>query len=671
MFRLKFRLILVAFFILSITACMEKYKHVPTIHMPEPHPEIVKEYKSFKLRSPMKNTKILLNEGDAYSIFASGSINIWPRGPKKYHNLTPSDGWPFMARIGKKHKYFHPLRDRFGRLDTATRSGNLYIGIQGCPVDTYGNPITPEDFRDDIGHFNVDVIVWASDDFEQIASFLEKMEQLYPYNLHISDALRDARWSSSILSAHHKASKDIEATKKELQDLKKQQKEKVEESVEINEEKKSKPDTEQINEPIDKDVRIANLEAKLSQLQETLKDLEEMKIKFEEEKEKATNLSKELAEKELKEKDLLAQLEESEKNPPVIVCAYPRDGLKVQLGIIRLSGVIEDDQGIANYEIFLNDVPTENKEKRGLKLVKEENPKRIEFYDSIKLQKGKNLLKIIAVDSEGISTEKEVTVFYIDNKRKIWVVVIGIDNYQGVKKLKYATKDAQAIYNHFVNVNKIPKENIALLLNQDANLVNIRSFLGTHLKRKAGVEDMVIIYFAGHGAVEKDTGSQDGDGLEKYLLPYDANSENLYASALPMSEISRIFNRIRSKRLIFFADACYSGASGGRTISISGMRSNISEAFLDRITEGKGRIIITASGPNEISTESDALEHGVFTYYLLEALQGKADFDQNRAITVNEVYKYLSDNVPKATEQAQHPIKKGTMEGHLVLSIVD
>ena len=78
--------------------------------------------------------------------------------------------------------------------------------------------------------------------------------------------------------------------------------------------------------------------------------------------------------------------------------------------------------------------------------------------------------------------------------------------------------------------------------------------LGTYLKKRAGREDMVIIYFAGHGATEKDMISPDGDGLEKYLLPFDADPKDLYASALPMREISHIFYRIQSERLIFIAE---------------------------------------------------------------------------------------------------------------------
>jgi uncharacterized caspase-like protein len=138
-----------------------------------------------------------------------------------------------------------------------------------------------------------------------------------------------------------------------------------------------------------------------------------------------------------------------------------------------------------------------------------------------------------------------------------------------------------------------------------------------------------------------------------------------------MGEILRIFTRIQSERLIFIADACYSGASGGRTISLTGIRSTISDGFLDRIATGKGKIILTASGANEVSEENENLRHGVFTYYLLEGLRGNADTDRDGLITVDEAYRYVSDRVPEVTSNEQHPVKKGSVEGQLVLGFVE
>ncbi len=164
--------------------------------------------------------------------------------------------------------------------------------------------------------------------------------------------------------------------------------------------------------------------------------------------------------------------------------------------------------------------------------------------------------------------------------------------------------------------------------------------------------------------------STDGDGLEKYLLPWETDPSDLYSTAMPMREISHIFGRIRSDRLIFIADSCYSGASGGRTISVTGTRANITDGFLERITGGRGKVIITASAANEVSVEKDDLQHGVFTYYLLEGLRGAADMDNDGTITVDEAYRYVSEKVPRATGQEQHPVKKGSVEGNLVLSIM-
>ncbi len=99
------------------------------------------------------------------------------------------------------------------------------------------------------------------------------------------------------------------------------------------------------------------------------------------------------------------------------------------------------------------------------------------------------------------------------------------------------------------------------------------------------------------------------------------------------------------------------------------MRANISDTFLERIAAGRGKVIITASAANEVSVEKDDLQHGVFTYYLLEALKGAADSDRDGAVTVDEAYRYVSEKVPRATGQEQHPVKKGFIEGNLILSV--
>jgi len=71
-----------------------------------------------------------------------------------------------------------------------------------------------------------------------------------------------------------------------------------------------------------------------------------------------------------------------------------------------------------------------------------------------------------------------------------------------------------------------------------------------------------------------------------------------------------------------------------------------------------------------VSEEREDLGHGVFTYYLLEGLRGKADLDGDGIITVDEAYNYVSKKVPEVTSQNQNPVKKGEVEGQLILGRV-
>ena len=392
---------------------------------------------------------------------------------------------------------------------------------------------------------------------------------------------------------------------------------------------------------------------------QALKELEELK--------------KQIAAQKEKEKELLARLEAEKgkqtKNPPLIAIASPKDGTSVDSEYITLLGVAEDDEGIVKFEVLVNQQPATRKDQRDLQLVAK-NPKRIDFSERIRLREGKNELPVAAQDAQGLLSKKTISIHYAKKKEEVWAVVIGISKYKNIPSLKYAANDARAFYRYLTEVNGVPKDHIWLLLDEEATLDKLRSILGTQLRRQAGKDDMVIIYLAGHGATEKDATSPDGDGLEKYILPHNVDPKDFYASAMPMGEMARIFQRISSERLVFISDTCYSGASGGRTIPVVGTRASISGAFFERLSQGKGRVIITASDANEVSVEKDELKHGVFTFYLLEGLRGKADYDGDGMITIDEIYRYVSTKVPQATGQDQHPVKKGEMNGQIVLGIV-
>lgn len=358
--------------------------------------------------------------------------------------------------------------------------------------------------------------------------------------------------------------------------------------------------------------------------------------------------------------------------PPVIALASPSDGADVTVDRILLAGAAASERGIARVEIRVNGQLLTQREARGI-AVKPDAPAaqpNLEFSERLTLKEGKNDIVVSAIDRDNLSAQKVITVIRQVDRAKVWAVVIGISKYKTVHPLRYADVDAQAFHDYLMRNVGVPPENATLLLNEQATLMNLKRTLGTELKRKAAEKDTVIIYYAGHGAPEADASASDDDGLEKYIVPYDADPKDLYSTGLPMREVETIFNRLAPERVIFISDSCYSGATAGRTFATASRRAVVSETFLSRLSKGKGRIVLSASKASEVSEEREDLGHGVFTYYLLEGLRGNADTDRDGVITVDEAYGYVSKKVPEVTGQNQHPVKKGEVEGQLILGQV-
>lgn len=597
----------------------------PVIKMPKPMPDIVKEYKSFRLYATIPHwvhTGIYVKEGDYFTIMAKGEIY------REGVNVGVDPYWKILWKIGDKgFPWLYTPRSQFNS-HKSKENGEIWLRCNTEGSVGYS------------GFFDADIILWKKEDPIQVASFLEEMSLRDPTNRTLKEFLEDFREQKEILLAEKKAKEEVEEVKQAITAL-------------------EKKEVSAIKEP-DKEKQIAGLNERLQKAMLSLKELDELKKKLKEEEEKKEELAARL---EQMEKEKLHQ------NLPFIAIASPRDGVSVGDEYVYLLGVAEHEKGIAQFEILVNNEATKKVDQRGLKLVAKE-AKRIEFSERIRLREGKNNISVVAQDFDGLIGKKNISVNLIKKQKEVWAAVIGINKYKNLPSLKYSVNDAREFHRYLVEVNQIPKENVWLLLDEEATLDKVRSVLGTQLRRKAGKEDMVIIYLAGHGATERDAASPDGDGLEKYILPHNADPKDLYASAMPMSEVARIFNRISSERLVFISDTCYSGGSGGRTVPVLGVRASISATHLDRLSQGKGRVILTASDANEVSVEKDELKHGVFTYYLLEGLRGKADLDGDGMITVDEIYRYVYMKVSQATGQDQHPVKKGEMTGQIVLGVV-
>jgi uncharacterized caspase-like protein len=367
--------------------------------------------------------------------------------------------------------------------------------------------------------------------------------------------------------------------------------------------------------------------------------------------------------------------------PPRIVLSYPTADSRVDREQIPLVGLVTAKAGIRRVQVAVNSVEVPGPESSGA-------PQGVPIQRTIALLPGENVIAVTAADVAGNFAQMvrlvtrpvptpAPTASSATAPGERWAVIIGVGKYEdaGVRELRYAVADAEMVYQTLIGPGGFKKENVILLTDgaeRKPTLRNVKWALGTMLARSARKQDTAVIYFAGHGAPEIDPRGRERDGLAKYLIPSDADSEDLYSTALPMDELQTIFSRIEADRIVAFFDTCYSGAAGGRTLTAPGTRqSSVDDLFLDRLTQSKGRAIITASRSNEVSVELDELGHGLFTYYLVRGLRGAADLDRDGIVTFQELYRYVEPQVVHKSRSVganQHPVLKGELEGDVPLT---
>ena len=351
--------------------------------------------------------------------------------------------------------------------------------------------------------------------------------------------------------------------------------------------------------------------------------------------------------------------------------SYPENNLITSKEEIPVIAAVVPGEPIESVTLFVNNTAVKTIAARQL-----QNTIPVELPLPIAL--GQSKIKIVAQSVSGKITYEEISVIRIKpiemaNQvvKNRWAVVVGISKYQYAKKgippLQYAHNDAQSFMDFLYSPQGggFKQANTKLLLDQQATTTNIRSSLFTFLK-KAEKDDLVIIYFAGHGAPE--TGRPDN----LYLITYDTDPDDLASTAFPMWDMETALKRyIAADRVVILADACHSGGVGQDSGLRSFGNSNLINSYLANLDKTKpGRAIMTASETNQLSHEGVQWKgHGVFTYYLLEALKGKADTDGDGIVTIAEAYKYVYDNVRSATESQQHPTITGKYDVKLPLAV--
>lgn len=290
--------------------------------------------------------------------------------------------------------------------------------------------------------------------------------------------------------------------------------------------------------------------------------------------------------------------------------------------------------------------------------------RKVAFDTTVTVTPATSKIVVEATDTTGNRTSLEVAVQVAsaepvqEFRGKKYALIIGISKFRyadppGFDNLQFADEDARSVQQFLLSPSggRFPAENVLLLTNEQATLERLREAL-TRFVVQPGPGDLLVIFFASHG------GPDPAAQQNLYFLAHDSRVDNLAGTALPMQDLQRLLDQnVRARRLVLLVDTCRSAGLGDE-VQARGLRNNLINLYAERVLyREEGRAVITSSDINEEASEGSRWGggHGVFTYFLIEGLQGKADTDGDRFVTVAELFSYVDQSVKKATADKQHP----------------
>jgi len=296
---------------------------------------------------------------------------------------------------------------------------------------------------------------------------------------------------------------------------------------------------------------------------------------------------------------------------------------------------------------------------------------------------GTHTIRLYVTDEDGGTAAKEIVVtveeLSIVEPQEVWALVIGISDYEdpNVTDLAYARADAEAFATWLVDSGTDP-DHVFLLLDEngetaegiafrEATLSKIRAGLDW-LYRMAHPEDLVFVYFAGHGFQSEDDDGDETDGVDEFLVPYDVDTQARSATALRDDEFGKFLDDIESNHVMVVFDSCH---SGGQSRSLSGGTRPMGDEFdLFNDFSLEGKLVMAAAAENQKALEHEAFGHGVFTYFLLQGLEGGADQDVDHLITAEELHNYVRDAVEEFARITEGHTQVPQMTGRGAVGVV-
>lgn len=223
--------------------------------------------------------------------------------------------------------------------------------------------------------------------------------------------------------------------------------------------------------------------------------------------------------------------------------------------------------------------------------------------------------------------------------RQMYVVTVGVANYLYLNDLTKCEKDAT----DFGVLLRTHTPEVYAITGAKATRNTIISTLN-QVFGKAQEDDIVVFFFSGHGS-------------KKGLAVYETGGARRNPP-LSYGDLQNVLKQCQAKTKLLFIDACYSGSARAEGTSESSPEWN-------NMAEENKVMLFLSSRTGETSLENPRDANGMFTKHLIRALKGGADADNDRIVTAQELFTFVSKRVKSESSNRQHPVMWGKFDDNL------
>jgi len=240
-----------------------------------------------------------------------------------------------------------------------------------------------------------------------------------------------------------------------------------------------------------------------------------------------------------------------------------------------------------------------------------------------------------------------------------YAVIFGVEQYPSpVPRAIYAGRDATWFREYALKTLGIPESNVYFRVNEAVTKNEFDKIFGRSgwLDLRAQADSRVYFFFSGHGI------PSEGES-KAYVLPYDGDPNYAALTAYPLQNVYDGLSQLKSSQNFVFLDACFTGmARENHSLYATSRPVYMAGEKLDVPAKVN---VLSASDSKQMSNAWPEKQHGLFSYFLLKGMQGSADANNDKQLTVAELNAYLSREVPPQAgrlDKEQNPQFSGSMQ---------